>query len=216
MRLAAIVMCCLVFCATVPAQQIAPSSSGDQPLSPTMHGAFAMTFPFNGFSLASFSTGVGIKYWNADKTALTATLTLTSNSNDNTYLKQAIPTYTSSTTSSTMTAGLDAAYLWHIHATLAISPYAGVGAGIAYGKTKNTSTNNAGATTDNTSHTMTVGGNVVLGVEYFFTRNISLAGQHMLGVSSQTTTVDAGTNFPNGTGTTLGIGTSSLILAIYW
>ena len=174
----------------------------------------ALCFNFNGLNLNEFSGGIGGKIWLNDKTALVTSLDF-DHSKVEYDLTEYQPEQTSSSSDLEITVGLER----HLKLNNRISPYLGLNAGVGYDIYEQERIDTAHTTRIKQEEYMPLF-NCILGVEYFITKNISLSGQYNLRFSyasgKRKNWSDDLYREQEYKELNTGIGTSTLILAIYF
>jgi opacity protein-like surface antigen len=166
-------------------------------------GGKALLFEFSGLSnlgANAYEGGIGGKYFLSDQTALRVMLLFGMSNHNNAS--------GNGTKDDSVQFGLSAGLEYHFPISTSVSPYVGGGIYAASGDIKNS---NFHGVTKGTYTTLGVG--VAAGVEYFFNKNISLAGEYQFGLSATNST---GTGVPSQQDLTLGFQTADLTLGVYF
>ncbi len=174
-----------------------------------------LSFSFDGFDLGALNGGIGGKIWTSDATAFTLTVagsfgsSKTDGNAQRTEQKQSV-SYVR----------LQAGFEQHTDLANGFSPYLAEGVFGSFRTQKYTYSTSPPATGDeNKQTTNAIGAVVGFGVEYWFTNRISVAGQQLFQGSYQFGSLTDGLpNSPsrNTSGFDVSLGTSSLILSIYF
>ena len=181
----------------------------------------AISFSFDGFNLGEFNGGIGGKIWLSDKSALVTSIDL--DFSDTEYDGGAVLVERDDTAFS---GGLKFGLERHFKANKKISPYIGALLGINYNQ-RERKRQDTTYTSKSTDSAVVPSLRLVLGVEYFITKNISLSGQHNLGFSyylgeqkvyrKYSDDIDGMIDEKQDyTRMQVGFGTSSLVLSIYF
>jgi opacity protein-like surface antigen len=215
----------MFFCAAVP---ISTCIAADDVTPSIELNSKAMLFSFSGLSVlgaGAFNGGFGGKYFIMNSMALRGSLQFLTASQST----PANPTGTDGSSSVTQL-GLSAMAEYHLLKTR-VSPY--VGGGLSFSSTSTTDkavVNGPGAQTTIKNGPVTLGGvtysgglnfgiNALAGVEFFITKDISLAAEYMLGYSlfSRYDLVAGATTTNEGSLSSFGISASGLLtLAFYF
>lgn len=150
----------------------------------TVHRASdkALLFSFQGFNLGG---GAGGKYWLNGNYALrvTGTLSYSDQENHNTLIYPYSYNPDTRLYSITLGAGIEC----HFAPAHVLSPYAGFVANVGWTQ-ENDRYNYLDSATENVYNSRSIGGSLLVGIEYRVTSSISLAGEQTLGVQYSTHT----------------------------
>jgi hypothetical protein len=175
----------------------------------------SLQFSFNGLNLGTINAGVGGKVWTTERTAVALAL-----AGSHTFDKSDPNPNQSGTTSVRTAIQAQLGVEWHLDQSCNFSPYL-VGAFYTrYERQRYEYTNTYSLTKQETiSKETRFGISFGLGAEYWITKRLSLAGQHLfvLSYASGTQENNTSTNSTQATqGVDLGLGTSTLILSVYF
>jgi opacity protein-like surface antigen len=208
MRTLIVVMLSVLVCTPVLAQDDSDAKYGER------DGRGALLFLFDELDLNSFAGGLGGKYWLSDLWAMNASLRFR---NDG---RTSDATGSQTTDFSATSVGFTTAVERHL-ARARLSPYVSASIGYLYTRQKNSTANEVNsAETRTNEHEGAVA--LGVGVEFWLSRNFSLAGQYDLSVryTKQKESFNA-SNYPDTRESatdewTTSLGAGSLILAVYF
>ena len=173
-----------------------------------------LQFSFNGLYLGTLSAGVGGKTWISDGTCLVLSIAGSHNysSTDSSFSQPG------STTTSTLVQ-IQFGAEWHFDQVASFSPFLAAAVFGRYEKRLSEYVYPQAPIAEQVSNTATVGLNVGLGAEYWIAKRLSLSGQHLFQVSYAKGTHEYEkapiANYVT-RGFNIGLGTSSLILTLYF
>ena len=178
----------------------------------------SLQFGFNGLNLATINAGVGGKTWTTEHTALGLSI-----AGSHTFSKSDPNPRQSGTTQSTTVIQIQFGIEGHMMETENFSPYV---AGALFARYEAQQYEHRGTYIFSTEESHTTKKSIGLcfgvGAEYWVTKRLSLAGQHMFQVSYTSGTQEAQDysaltkSAQDLRGINIGLGTSSLILALYF
>jgi hypothetical protein len=174
----------------------------------------ALQFSFNGLNLGTINAGVGGKIWTSESTTLTLSLAGTHS------FDASDPNPMQTGTNVTYTAfQVQFGTEWHFNQTDSFSPFVAGGIFGRFERRHSEYTYPQNPTEEMVSSSTNVGLCFGLGAEYWLSKRLSLSGEHLFQVSYAKGTQEytRTTNSSQVTrGFDLGLGTSSLILTLYF
>jgi hypothetical protein len=178
----------------------------------------ALQFTINGLNLGTINGGVGGKVWTSERTAIAFSL-----AGGHSYDEADANSKQSGRMSTiTMVQG-QLGSEWHINPADNFSPYLAGAWFVRYDNQHNESSYSSASRADITITKKTsIGFCFGVGAEYWITKRISLAGQHLfqasyaLGTQEHTDYYSTITTAQTIRGFNIGVGTSSLILSVYF
>jgi len=207
MRLLVVLMLLVLVCTPVVAQDGSDAKYGQR------DGSGALLFLFDELNLSAFGGGFGGKYWLSDLWAMNASVRFRLDGRNTDEDGPGTNDFTQSSV------GFSTAIERHI-LRARLSPYVGMGIGYMYTYRKNSRANPNYSAEDRTrTHEASLG--LDLGVEFWLSRNFSLAGQYSLAArymtqkNRQNSTTLATRESATDQWTT-SVGAGSLVLAVYF
>jgi hypothetical protein len=208
----------LIFLMLIVSASMAQEGKSEMPF--TLKGKKALSFSFNGFNLGEFYGGVGGKMWLSNSVALFASV-------DMNYATSGLDKsdQRNGSKSSNFTTGLNAGMIKTLSSNKRFLPYLGFNLGLDYSKSTTEPDNVNGFNTKTESGMFNIDLGAALGVESFITDGISLSAQHVFGLGFGFGTYKQTTEQPNQpnqvyeqnqSSFNFGLGTSSLILSVYF
>ncbi len=180
----------------------------------------AISFSFNGLHLRGFEGGIGVKSWASSRTALVAGIEFYHESSSDEH-EDGSDRWDDERTRTSM--GASFGFQRHSRVGSKVSPYVGLGLGAGWSHRKVSHMYPEEYERDeyeSTSDETYVSGNASFGIEYFIANDISLSGQHSFKASYSFGTLESGYGDDDTkvdqSGLYLGLGTSGLILSIYF
>jgi hypothetical protein len=171
-----------------------------------------LSFNFNGFNLGTIGGGIGGKMWTSNATAYTLSIGGSFYSNNTEANAQ-----TTEGKESSSFVQIQAGFEQHTDLGSGFSPYF---AGIAFGSFLTQKQTYArplpGPGDEFNQTTNSVGAMVGFGVEYWLTKRISVAGQQLFQASYRFGNQTSNSQTRNTSGFSTNLGTSALILSIYF
>jgi opacity protein-like surface antigen len=200
------------FIAALTAFTLATSMAYSEP-EPDYLKTKALSFSFNGLNLSGFNGGVGGKIWLTD----TRALTLSVDGSVNSRVTDATDSNFVDEEYSRSDVNLVVAMEQHVDLGRGFSPFLVGGLSFGYDQTED-SYGSIGAPYQNRSRSTNLGLRAGVGLEYWLTRRISLAGQQLITGNVWFGSVRSGTAgapLRDRRSYDLGLGSSSLILSVY-
>jgi opacity protein-like surface antigen len=192
-------------------------------------GNKAIIFSFDEFNLSRFNLGIGAKYWLSNRFAVNISIGYTNNANELETPDQlvSLPDGTIIEVNNVNDIkssqwGFSTGAQWYFPLTDQVSPYLGGQARITRAKQLTTTKSEPPVFSESriTSTFVNYGVDAIFGIEYFFSRSISLAGEYQFGTTwSSGKTVsrfESSSIRSKSSGRSFGVSTSALILSVYF